>query len=212
MATAETRPKNPVYKFLREGVRATLDNLHLQHNEDPLRRQWLTAANEGVQCYMRWQDIVAQEDLPAMINEFKLRDSVTRLHVTNDSAINYAIQNLDCTGLVPAALVALYAPNTANEDSYPHADPCGMVNGGLPGELTDLALRSTLLWHLRAKSLHLSDSHAMCKLHATTTFYLPDVEVNAHGFELEFRSMGSSVRHFSVAITSDVQCVSDYLQ
>lgn len=207
------RRVNPVYKSLRNQVHRVADQLRSEYDAGGVLRENLMKGNHGVRCYMRWQDIVGGGDrektanptdaaVAALIQEFCDPTVKTTLQVTTDSAINHAVESED-------TMVALYAPNTARGDDKPQADPLGLIYGGLPSELTDLALRSDLLWHLKAPALYLAESNQLCKLHATTSFYLPTVEIRKDSFENDHDDLESPIK-CSVMLTADVQCVIDF--
>lgn len=94
-------------------------------------------------------------------------------------------------------MMALYAP---------HPSPCATIFGGIPHELTDLALRSTLIWQLKSPALRLSDTDQLCELFATTAFYLPNVEVRAGDFSDDYEEYDES-KSLNVTIMSDVESV-----
>lgn len=210
-AALSKRRVNPVYKSLRNQVHAMADQLRSEYEAGGVLKENLMKGNHGVRCYMRWQDIVGGADrertttgaaVDALIQEFRDPTRHTLLHVTTDSAVNH-VESPDDT------MIALYAPNTARGDDKPQADPLGLIYGGLPSELTDLALRSDLLWHLKAPALHLAESNQLCKLHATTSFYLPTVEIRKDSFENDYDDLEDPLK-CSVMLTADVQCVVDF--
>lgn len=219
VTTAESQPEpkrrvNPVYKALRDKVHQMADQLRSEYDAGGDLRENLMKGNHGVRCFMRWQDIVGTGGPPqggsdlgveSLIQKFRRPDVTTELQVTTDSAINQATLDDDTSDV----MVALYAPNTARAGDAPQADPLGLIYGGLPSELTDLALRSDLLWHLKAPALYLAESNQMCKLHATTSFYLPTVEVRKDSFDNNF-AISHDPTKLSLMLTADVQCVIDF--
>ncbi len=214
-ATAAPRRVNPVYKHLRDQVHAVSDGLRAEYDAGGDLRERLMKGNHGVRCFMRWQDIAGVQSgdhdaaVNGLINEFRVKGAPIRLNVSTDSAINFAVHVLED---VKDVMVALYAPNTSRADGQPpQADPIGMVYGGLPSEITDLALRSDLLWRLKAPALYLAESNELCKLHATTAFYLPSVEVRKASFDEDYQPYeADDTPTVSVTLTSDVQCVMDF--
>lgn len=218
VAAVETLPRkhNPVYTVLKQYVHEMAEQLRQEYDAGGVLRDNLMKGNHGVRCYMRWQDIVGlggaekktlgtslNAAVAALLAEFRQPGLVTQVAVTTESAVNHAAQmGVDC-------LVALYVPNTARSGTKPQADPLGLIYGGLPSELTDLAIRSDLLWHLKAPALYLSDSQSLCKLHATTSFYLPSVEIRKDAFDGLYLPFDESVK-CSLMLTADVQCVSEF--
>ena len=200
VATGTDRKINPVYKHLREQAQAVNTRLHAEFEADGDLRKNLMDRNRGVRCFMTRQDIVSDEGIEALIAKYRRPGVTTQLHTSTDTGVQSALDDLD--ELYAETVVALYAPQSS---------PLGTVYGGIPHELTDLALRSTLIWQLNAPAMHLSQSDQLCQLHATTSFYVPSVEVRRWGYEDDFEAYdeGDS-KNLNVVLMADVPCILEY--
>jgi len=204
MTDVKQAPKkvNPVYQALRTRVFQTANELRKEWDTEGETKVNLSARNKGVRCFMKKSDIFGDngKDLAAAIAEQRT-DTRTQILVSRDSAVDtLALSDT----LIPAtSALALYSPSPA---------PCDVIYGGLPSEITDLAIRSTLLWQIKAPSLHLSESDQLCKLYAMTSFFLPNVQVRKENYESAYKAYAESDRFdTNVIVMSDLESVVNYL-
>jgi len=194
---------NPVYQALRTRVFQTSNELRKEWDAEGETKVNLSARNKGVRCFMKKSDIFADngKDLAAAIAEQRTNTS-TQVLVSSSSAVDTLVSAGN--DLVPSnTALALYSPTPA---------PCDLMYGGIPSELTDLAIRSTLLWQIKAPALHLSESENLCKLYAMTSFFLPNVQVRKEGFEGSYKPYADSDRFdTNVILMSDLESVIHYL-
>ncbi len=159
------------------------------------------AMNRGVRCYMRKRDIFSGSGLKAAIEAAALPDPDTGEYLdvpvwaTNESVATA----VDCPH-PEDTLFAVYSPQS---------NPMSVIAGGIPRDLTDLALRSSLIWKLRSPALKLGESGKMCSLFATTAFYLPNISVRHAPFSEQFRSLQSPFS-INVCLMSTVNAVRKY--
>jgi len=217
---ARERKINPVYEWLKAQV--------LQTNKE-LRDEWkqsesqadLQARNRGVKCYMKpmKQIFESLEALQNAILQFRSSTAPIEVNLWNSTGVEaayYLPTNPDC------ALLALYSPDSA---------PLRTIFNGIPCELTDFAVRSTLIWQLRAPSLYLPDVEPRkhCELYANTAFFIPNVQLRKTGWECthgrilhgiderdecdRYTILEPSDRmSTNVVLMSDVECVLHFLE
>jgi len=199
------RRANPVYQFYKTKAHEIRQEIRAEWDAGGESRTNLADRNKGVRCYMKRQDIFDQEALREAINEFSVPTVTTAVKVSDLSGVETLLSmgheldpdpdqtfvNLD------TVMLALYAPQPS---------PCATIFGGIPHEVTDLALRSTLIWQLKSPALRLSDTEKLCELFATTAFYLPNMEVRREGFE-EGYVKWMIPESINVTLMSDVESV-----
>jgi len=193
---------NPVYKFLRDHVHITANELRQEWSQDGAVKDKLASRNKGVRCFMKLGDIFPDDGkkLQDAIHNFQVPESVTQVHFSDLTAVETACELC----LEENHLVALYAPSST---------PVKTIYGGLPCELTDLAIRSTFLRQLKSPSLHLSESDKLCELYVKTSFYVPQVEVRKAGYTQDFADLEQSDRKdLNVVLMSQVESVLNHLE
>lgn len=188
------RKINPVYKHLVEKVRDTADELRSEWDSDGEIRKTLSDRNKGIRCYMKKTDLfVSDEKQTDAFLKFS-REHETKVIISKKTCVEtlLAYEDNDTMG-------ALYAP---------FCSPCSTVYSGTPCELTDLACRSTLLWQLKSPPLRLSNSDEgdFCKLYATTSFYIPNVEVRRSSFLNNWKDYENS-KNCHLTVMSSVESV-----
>lgn len=204
-AAPETRRVNETYRVLRDRVQEMAGQLRAEYDAGGDLREHLMKGNQGVRCFMKWQDLLGSSS-STQASEFYRPGVPCEVYVSTDLCVN-VVQDHE---LPPkTTMMALYVPNTARSGEAPLANPLGLIYGGLPSELTELAICSTLLWHLKAPALMLSETRELCQLHATTSFYLPSVEVRRDSFMTDYEVLSQPFKT-SLMLTADVNCVLDF--
>ena len=195
-------PVNKVYFHLREKVKAVADQLREEYDTPGDISDNLKRHNRGVRFYKTRQDLLTDKvheqelEVSDLIAEFKNGDKPIKFCGSPHSAVEEAIDlgGQDC-------MVVLYSPS---------ASPLGVIYGGIPSTLTDLAIRSTLIWSLRSPSMYLQDGNTV-ELHAGTSFYLPSVEVRRDSFLYNFDEyVDGQVYDLSVMMMASVGCLIKY--
>ena len=202
---APLKKVNPVYQALRTRVFETSNELRQDWNTEGESKAKLSARNRGTRCYMKKSDIFADDghDLAAAVAAQRQEGVHTEINISHDSAIDTLIFS-DVLDLVPS--------NTALAVYSPSSSPCDVIYSGAPGELTDLAIRSTLLWQIKAPALHLSESEKLCKLYAMTSFFLPNVGVRKGSYEENYEPLRPEEQFdTNVILMSDLESVVNYL-
>lgn len=191
---------NPVYHALKARVSETAKELRSDFDSAGELKDALSARNKGVRCFMKKTDLFADDEaLAAAIDECAVPDSFIKVLVSETSGV----EALSFESEPENSAVVLYSPNSA---------PCSVIYGGLPSELTDLAIRSTLLWQLKAPALHLAESSNLCQLFAETSFYLPNVQVRKSGYDDNFKPYAEADKfNVNVIMMSDLESVLTYL-
>jgi len=200
-------PVNKVYFHLREKVKAVADQLRGEYETPGDISDNLKRHNRGVRFYKTRQDLltdkVNEQELEVLdlIAEFKTGDKPIKFCGSPHSAVETAIDLDFVNSGGQDCMVVLYSPS---------ASPLGVVFGGIPSTLTDLAIRSTLIWSLRSPGMYLQDGSTV-ELHAGTSFYLPSVEVRRDSFLHNFEEYEDGQTYeLSVMMMASVGCLVKY--
>lgn len=194
---SSVRKINPVYSHFRQKVKEVDDQLHSEWKSGGDARKNLAERNKGVRCCMNRQNILSVQELALAKDDFSVPSVRTALRLSSQTAVEEFLsmdfRNYD------TSMVVMYVPDKS---------PCATIYGGIPHELTDLVLRSTLLWQLKSNALHLSETSKACELYATTSFYLPNVQVRAEDFSSEHRPWpDNDFVNMNLTMMSDVESV-----
>lgn len=166
--------RRTVYNFLADKVNGINEQLYQEWKNDSTN---LTTCNKGARCFMKKTDIFKNETL--------LQEAKNAMHLK--SVVNIKVSNQE---LVDTVLTYKQDGSTMGVMYTPHCSPYNTISTGSPGELTDLACRSTLLWHLKSTPFLLSQPKGeenpkpskytkYCKLFAGTSFRVPNIEVRS---------------------------------
>jgi hypothetical protein len=193
------RPKkvNPVYKYYREAAQNTVAQLRQEYDSSPEGKSDLGTRNKGVHCFMRDSNIIADEaTFQQLVNKRSVLETPLELEISYLSAVDTV---MDDPELHEDTMVVLYSPSPR---------PTGLIYGGIPCEVTDLAIRSTLVRQLRSPAMYLSGSNDLCELYASTSFYLPNVQVRQASVTEGFLDLAPEERvDLNVTMMSSVEAV-----
>ena len=200
--TLPVRKVNPVYQYLRSQVFATYEELKQEYESEGELKEQLKNRNRGVRCFMNNKSIFDEDkkEVEAAIAEFSRPESKIVLHFSVDSGLETAL----CDEHSENLLLALYVPNSA---------PCDTIFGGIPCELTEAGIRSTLTWQLKAPAMHLSESPKLCELFVKTSFFVPNVEFRKSAHFNNFQHLPENERQsLNLVMMSDMESVISYLE
>lgn len=189
------RPKNQINSFWRDRVIEKAKEYGAMWNDGSgVGKNTLSQRNRGVRCFMKRTYMFATtEELQAAIDTFS-QDKSAHVYLESDCGLDTAM----LLWKPESALLAMYTPTQ---------NPLSTIYGGVPTELTELVLRSSMLWQLKSNSLKLKSSDkdtTFVKLFTATSFYIPGVSVDKMGAVDNFQQWELQ-KNINVMLMSDIQ-------